>query len=55
MGDERPHVYVVTRGLQAGDRVLIEGLRRVRDGDVIRPNIRDPDEVIRALRQLESQ
>ncbi|MFO0557540.1 MAG: efflux RND transporter periplasmic adaptor subunit [Polyangiales bacterium] len=55
VGEELPHVYVVTRGLQAGDRVLIEGLRRVRDGDAITPNARNPEEVIRELERLEAQ
>lgn len=55
VGDELPHVYVVTRGLQEGDRILIEGLRRVRDGDAITPNVRDAELVIQELRRLEAQ
>jgi membrane fusion protein (multidrug efflux system) len=55
VGEERPHQYVVTRGLREGERVLIEGLRRVRDGDVIRPNLRDAEEVLRSMDQLEAQ
>lgn len=45
IGDELPHVFVVTRGLEETDRVLIEGLRRVSDGDRIEPVVRDPREV----------
>jgi multidrug efflux pump subunit AcrA (membrane-fusion protein) len=28
---------VVTKGLAAGDRVVVSGLQRVRDGAVVRP------------------
>ncbi|MEZ4407768.1 MAG: efflux RND transporter periplasmic adaptor subunit [Polyangiales bacterium] len=49
---ERPHQYIIGRGLQEGDRVLIEGLRRVRDGDRITPNMRNPDDVFNEMSHL---
>ena len=52
VAQELPHRYVVTSGLEAGERVLIEGLRRVRDGDVIAPRMRDPHEVLDELTHL---
>jgi membrane fusion protein (multidrug efflux system) len=52
VGQELPHRYVVASGLRDGERVLIEGLRRVRDGDVIEPRVRDPHEVFEELSHL---
>jgi membrane fusion protein, multidrug efflux system len=37
IGDERDGVYVVKSGLQAGDRVITEGLQKVRPGMVVDP------------------
>src|SRR5690606_21733147 len=37
IGAEMPHVFLVTDGLQENDRILIEGLRRVRNGMKIDP------------------
>ena len=52
VAEELPHRYVVTSGLESGERVLIEGLRRVRDGDVIVPRLRDPHEVFEEMIHL---
>lgn len=52
LGAEVPHLWVVESGLEEGERVLIDGLRRVHDGDTIVPNLRDPHEVIEGLRNL---
>ncbi|HEY8432390.1 MAG TPA: efflux RND transporter periplasmic adaptor subunit [Sandaracinaceae bacterium] len=46
---ELPHVYVVAEGLEENDRILLEGLRKVRDGDRIEPVVRDPAEVFATL------
>ncbi|MDB4928326.1 MAG: acrA 3 [Myxococcaceae bacterium] len=51
-GESMPHQYVVTNGLREGERILIEGLRRVRDGDTIVPNVRDPRQVFDELSHL---
>jgi membrane fusion protein, multidrug efflux system len=40
-----PHLYVVSAGLTERDRILLEGLRRVHDGDHVRAVDRDPSEV----------
>lgn len=53
--DELPHQYVVSQGLQEGERVLIEGLRRVRDGDPIVPALVPPAEVVDALSRLPAE
>jgi membrane fusion protein, multidrug efflux system len=52
LGEELPHIYTLRGGLEEGDKVLIEGLRRVRDGDTIEPHMRDPQEVLQQLRDL---
>ena len=41
-----PNVYVVQSGVNEHDRILLDGLRRVRDGSVIEPEYRKPAEVI---------
>jgi len=46
VAQELPHSYVVAEGLEEGERVLLEGLRRVGDGDRISPVDRDPSEVL---------
>ncbi|MDQ3031005.1 MAG: efflux RND transporter periplasmic adaptor subunit [Myxococcota bacterium] len=55
LGEELPHLYVVRDGLEEGERVLIEGLRRVGDGDRIEPRIRDAQEVLDELRNLPAE
>jgi membrane fusion protein (multidrug efflux system) len=52
VGESLPHQYVVTSGLREGEHILIEGLRRVRDGDAITSNLRNPDEVFAELNRL---
>jgi membrane fusion protein (multidrug efflux system) len=55
LGEAIPHIYVVESGLEEGDRVLIEGLRRVREGDTIAPRMRVAQEVFQELRELPAQ
>ncbi|WP_116126364.1 efflux RND transporter periplasmic adaptor subunit [Lewinella sp. IMCC34183] len=49
IAEELPHVYVVRDGLQPDDRILIEGLRKVRNGDTIEVDYQAPE---RAMSQL---
>lgn len=55
VGESLPHTYVVRSGLREGERILIEGLRRVRDGDTITPNLRDAREVFDELSRLPAE
>ena len=41
-----PHLYVVKSGLEESDLILLEGLRKVRDGQEIAYVFEEPDEVI---------
>lgn len=49
VAESLPHLYVVASGLAESDRVLLDGLRRVRDGDHIVPTVRPMSEVVPAL------
>ncbi len=55
VGEELPHQYVVESGLRDGERVLIEGLRRVRDGDTIDPNEVSAERVYAELAHIHAE
>lgn len=46
---ELPHVFIVKSGLKAGDRILIEGLRKVHAGQKIDVNFKAPAQVLSQL------
>lgn len=46
---ELPQVYVVAKGLDEKDQILLEGLRKVRDGSVIEPRFQKAGEVLAHL------
>jgi len=49
IGEELPHIYEVAEGLDTDDKILLEGLRLVRENDHISYNFLNPDSVIAAL------
>ncbi|MEQ8472880.1 MAG: efflux RND transporter periplasmic adaptor subunit [Marinoscillum sp.] len=49
VGAEMPHIYQVISGLEESDKILLEGLRKVRDGDKIAPEFIDPTEALSTL------
>ena len=49
VGAELPHLYEVKRGLSENDIFLLDGLRKVKDGDKIRHEFVDPEMVIQNL------
>jgi membrane fusion protein (multidrug efflux system) len=49
IAQELPHVFVVDTGLEDGDKVLLEGLRKVREGSRIEVDFRDPAGVLAHL------
>lgn len=49
IGEELPHLYVVREGLDQGDKVLLEGLRKVKDQDKIHFIYQEPDSVLTHL------
>ena len=46
---ELPQVYVVESGIDVQDKILVEGLRKVREGSVIEVDFKKPDEVLKHL------
>lgn len=46
---ELPNVYVVAQGLGEKDLILLDGLRKVRDGDLIEPEYKKPADVLAHL------
>lgn len=43
---ELPHVYVIASGLDEHDKVLVEGLRKVRDGATVAVDFKPPADVL---------
>ncbi len=52
IGEEFPHFYQVVAGLKEGDKVLLEGLRKVRNGEKIRYRLIPPEKVAEQLRNI---
>lgn len=50
VGAEMPDLYVITEGLNAGDKLLLEGLRKVKNGDKIIYDYEEPKKVIDNLK-----
>lgn len=46
---ELPHISVVSSGLEIGDKILLEGLRKVKENQKIKFKIRNADEVLKSL------
>ena len=55
VGTEIPHLYAVTEGLQEGDKVLVEGLRKVRNNEEIKFAFRSQPEIIAELKHLHAE
>lgn len=49
IGAELPHLFVVTHGLDAMDRILLEGIRMVRDKEQIETEFVAPEKVVANL------
>ncbi|MFD1553964.1 efflux RND transporter periplasmic adaptor subunit [Putridiphycobacter roseus] len=49
IGTELPHLYAVVDGLEEGDLILLDGLRKVKAGDKIEYDFKDPKTVISNL------
>jgi len=50
IGAEMPDLYILKKGLKPGDKILLEGIRKVRDNDKIKYNMADPKKVIKGLK-----
>lgn len=49
VGPELQHLFVVEKGLTKDDRFLLEGLRKVKDGDKLECELLAPDSVVKHL------
>ncbi|WP_027000408.1 efflux RND transporter periplasmic adaptor subunit [Eisenibacter elegans] len=54
-GAEMPHLLVVTKGLTAADNILVEGLRKVKNGDKVHYQLRSLDALLAQLTQLHAE
>lgn len=55
VGLEMPHIYTVTSGLSQNEKILVEGLRKVKNGDHIKTKFRPYREVIEELKNLHAE
>lgn len=55
VGEELPHLYVVTEGLTAKDKILLDGLRKVKNEDKIKFDFEDPNKVMSELNELHAE
>lgn len=46
---EMPDLFVIDKGLSTNDKILLEGLRKVRDGDKVAIDFKDPEVVLTEL------
>jgi len=49
IAEELPHMFVVEDGLAEGDKILIDGLRKVQDGQRVGTRFQAPEEVLKHL------
>ena len=49
IASELPHLYVISDGITEEDKILLEGLRKVRNGDEIEYEFEEPEKVINHL------
>lgn len=55
IGQELPHLYCVTKGIQDNDKILVEGLRKVKNKQKIKIKLIGNEEVISDLGQLHAE
>lgn len=49
LGEELPHLFVVKKGLEEGDKILLEGIRKVKDKEKIEFEYQKPEAVMSHL------
>lgn len=55
VSSEMPHLYVVASGLTANEKVLIEGLRKVKNGEEIHYEVESAEKVLSELNHLHAE
>ena len=49
IAEELPYLYIIEKGLKNTDMILIDGLRKVRNGEKIEIDYKEPSEVLSNL------
>lgn len=52
---EMPHLFVLSKGLKENDKILIEGLRKVKNGDKIKHKLVPMTKVLQDLKELHAE
>jgi membrane fusion protein (multidrug efflux system) len=47
---EQDDIFVIEKGLDENDKIILEGIRQVRDGDKVEYEFQDPEEVLANLK-----
>lgn len=55
VGTEMPHMYVVTGGLEESEKILVEGLRKVKNNEAIHYEFLSQDKIISELENLHAE
>lgn len=55
VGVEMPHLYVVTSGLHANEKILLEGLRKVKNNEKIHPEFVRLEDALAELHELHAE
>jgi membrane fusion protein (multidrug efflux system) len=55
IGEELPHLYMVSDGLTATDKILLEGLRKVKNNQEIKYEFVNFQKVVSELNQLHAE
>lgn len=55
IGTEIPHLYVITEGLEETDKILVEGLRKVRNNQKINYDFLSQDKIVADLGRLHAE
>ena len=50
IASEMPDIYIIKEGLKENERILLEGIRKVKDGDKITFTYEDPKTVLPKLK-----
>ena len=55
IGQEVPHLYMVADGLTENDKIIVEGLRKVKNNDVVEFDFHNQRKVLAELKQLHAE
>ncbi len=55
VGTEMPHLYAVTDGLTESDKILTDGLRKVKNNQHIKYEVHEPEQILAQLHQLHAE